>query len=83
MSDKRDNTGTLSRNEDKNEPGANANWPDYKGQARVAGVDYWLSAWLKVGDRGKFLSVALKPKDEAKRPAPAAAASAADDDFTF
>ena len=80
MSEQRDNAGTLSRNEDKKEPGANPNWPDYKGTVRIDGVDYWLSGWAKDGPYGKFISLALKPKDEAKRHAAAATAPAADDD---
>lgn len=39
----RDNTGTLGRNDrattDKH--------PTHKGKARIAGVDYWISAWVK------------------------------------
>ncbi|HMP71781.1 MAG TPA: hypothetical protein PKE55_00810 [Kiritimatiellia bacterium] len=81
MSAKHDNSGTLARNEDKKKPGANPAWPDFKGSATVDGVEYWLSGWAKEGPRGKFVSIALKPKDEAKRSAPAPAADDGDDIF--
>jgi len=27
------------------------------------GVDYWLSAWIKEGKNGKFMGLAVNPKD--------------------
>ena len=64
MSEQRENSGVLFKNDDKAKPDANKNWPDYKGWGRVAGVDVWLSAWIKEGKTGKFMSLAFKPKDE-------------------
>jgi hypothetical protein len=40
--------------------------PDYEGSAEVDGVDYWISAWLKEGKSGKFMSLAFKPKEQRK-----------------
>ena len=37
--------------------------PDYTGSINVAGHDYWLSAWIKKGKRGKFMSLSIKIKD--------------------
>jgi len=61
MSDDRkyDNSGILFR-ADKTKD----NDRDYRGTMTVDGVEYWLSAWIKDGKKGKFLSLALKPKDQ-------------------
>lgn len=57
-------SGVLFRNTDK-DPKKNPKWPDYQGSAEVDGIEYWLSAWIKEGRKGKFFSIAFKPKDEA------------------
>lgn len=60
------NSGLLSRNDRKEQP----NHPDFKGQINVAGVDYWLSGWVKErkDGSGKFFSLSVKPKDAAPAP---------------
>ena len=60
MEEKRDNSGVLFKN-DKKETG---NQPDYKGNIRVGNQEYWLSAWIKEGKTGKFMGLAVSPKDE-------------------
>lgn len=61
--------------------------PDYTGQLNVGGDDYRLSAWIKTDKNGaKYMSLSVKPKDEAPKQEPAAqpvAADAFDDDIPF
>ena len=62
----RDNSGTLGRNDrattDKH--------PSHKGKARIAGVDYWVSAWVKEAGPNskapgsKFFSLSFEPCEQ-------------------
>lgn len=53
------NSGALFKNDKK---GVESR-PDYNGSINVDGTDYWLSAWIKEGKSGKFMSLAVKPKE--------------------
>jgi hypothetical protein len=67
--EKKDNSGVLFKNENKD----NERKPDYKGNIMVDGQEYWLSAWIKEGKNGKFMGLALTPRDEqppASKPMP-------------
>jgi len=63
------NTGLLKKNDRKEKD----SHPDYRGMVNVDGVDYWLSAWIKVGKEGsklagqKFFSLALEPMEDQRR----------------
>lgn len=57
--EQKDNSGTLFKN-DRKERDAHA---DYQGTIIVAGVEYWLNAWVKDGQRGKFFSLSVRPKE--------------------
>jgi hypothetical protein len=58
--------------------------PDYRGSLNVAGVDYWLSGWIKESEDGKWMSLSVQPKGD--RPPAAKVAprpSLTDDDIPF
>ena len=70
------NRGMLARNDKQ----GNESRPDYRGSINVAGVEYWLSAWIKEGREGtklegqRYMSLSVQPKDAsypAAVPAPA------------
>jgi len=60
----RDNSGALFKNERKEKD----THPDYKGNARLGGVDYEIAAWVKEaqGTGKKYFSLSIKPKAEAQ-----------------
>jgi hypothetical protein len=75
----RDNSGVLFRN-DKRE---NEKAPNYKGNITVGGQDYWLSAWIKEGKSGKFMGLAVSPKEDYQPKQAPKKASFEDSDLPF
>lgn len=66
MSKQYDNTnsGVLFKNDME---GKSENFPPYGGSINVEGREYFVSAWVKEGNKGKFFSLAVKPKDAAQQ----------------
>ena len=54
------NSGALFKNDRKQTD----RHPDYTGSLDVEGTQYWISAWIKEGRKGKFMSIALTQKEE-------------------
>jgi hypothetical protein len=55
--EQRPDSGTLFKNDKKTQP----NHPDYRGEGNINGHKFEISAWIKEGKRGKFMSLAFKP----------------------
>lgn len=70
-------TGVLFKNDTE---GKSENFPPYGGTAQIDGVEYWVSAWVKEGQKGKFFSLAFKLKEaRQEKSIPAKSAPAFDD----
>jgi len=64
MNSKRDNSGAIFKNEKKEKP----EHADYNGDAVVAGVSYFINAWIneytdKNGETRKYLGIKFKQKE--------------------
>jgi hypothetical protein len=65
----KDMTGSLFPNKDKKTD----NHPDRNGSAKIEGVEYWVSGWVKQDKNGQpWLSMAFKRKDQPAKTLPAA-----------
>lgn len=67
----------------KNDKKEKESHPDYRGDGMAPdGTAVWVSAWLKVGKNGKFMSCSMKAKDEQQsRPEPAKATKSGFEDL--
>jgi hypothetical protein len=71
--EQRDNSGSVFVNDRKETD----KHPDRTGTAMIDGVMYYVSGWIKEGNKGKFMSLAFKRKDD--QPAPQRAAPRRED----
>lgn len=53
----------------KNDKGENPKRPDYTGTINIDGMEFQLSAWIREGAKGKFMSGTVQPKRDARQPA--------------
>lgn len=56
----REGQGSLFKNDRKEKD----SHPNARGEALIGGVLYEISAWTKEGRKGKFQSLAFKPKEQ-------------------
>ena len=54
------NSGSLFKNDKKKTD----KHPDYTGHGEIGGDEYWFSAWIKEGKKGKFMSLSFTPKEQ-------------------
>jgi len=58
--------------------------PDYKGSVVLPdGTEHWLSAWIKEGKRGKFMSVSIGQEKQPKPDVPRGTTPEFEDDIPF
>jgi hypothetical protein len=65
MSNDNDMRGALFKNDRKEKP----SHPDYRGDVMIEGRKFWLSGWIKEGQKGKYLSLSVRPAEEPGKPA--------------
>lgn len=55
----KENTGSLFKNDKK----LTESHPNAKGSALIDGVEYWVAAWTKQGEKGAWQSLSFTRKD--------------------
>jgi hypothetical protein len=70
--EQRDMSGSLFKNKDKEDGDKR---PNAKGSCMIDGVEYWVDAWTKQGDKGPWQSLAFKRKEKQSGPQRAPAVS--------
>lgn len=54
----RDLSGIIFRND----KATSDRHPTHKGSALIDGAEFWISAWVKDGSKGRFFSLAFEPR---------------------
>lgn len=62
--EQRELSGSSFKNDKKEKP----TQPDYNGSARIGGVEYWISTWVKDSNGKKYFSHAFKQKQQQQAP---------------
>lgn len=57
---KKNNRATLFKNENKTEQ----THPDYKGNAQIDGVHYWIAGWLEKNESQKWIAISFKKMED-------------------
>lgn len=73
----RELSGSLFKNERKSKE----THADYQGRCLIDGVEYYMNAWLKDGSKGKWMSFAFKPVEEAGKQGMQKARAAVEPEF--
>lgn len=60
----KENSGSLFKNEKREKD----THPHMTGTALIDGKEYWVSAWTKEGTKGRWQSLAFKPKEGGQEP---------------
>lgn len=60
--EQKEGQGSLFKNHDKKTD----KHPEYRGDCTINGQQYWISAWIKEGKKGKWMSLAIQPKEDSK-----------------
>lgn len=48
----------------KNDKRQSDNHPNYRGSCEINNEEYWMSAWIKQGKNGAFMSLSFTPKEQ-------------------
>jgi hypothetical protein len=59
----KEGSGSLFKNDKK----LTEKHPDYKGDGMVNGKQVWISAWVKEGNKGKYMSLSIQEKDQVQQ----------------
>ena len=65
MATTKDNSGALFKYTPKDGAEPSPNAPAYTGDILIDGIRYRLAGWVRESTRGKFLSLSVKPDDDA------------------
>jgi hypothetical protein len=57
--EQKENSGSIFKNQKKEKD----THPNMTGSALIGGVEYWVSAWTKDGNKGKWQSLSFTPKE--------------------